>query len=50
MQDAMDNQNNIANQELHLYIWNRKKENFFVRDIKVFKRFGNPQRYSLLYK
>jgi len=42
----LDN-NNISDQLLRFYIWNRDNQQFKIQYIKVFLRPGNPGRYIL---
>jgi len=50
LQIAMKNENKIEDQLLKFYIWNKGHNQFLIRDIRVFLRPGNPERYSLLVK
>ncbi len=50
LQIAMKNKNKIEDQLLKFYIWNKEHNQFLIRDIRVFLRPGNPERYSLLVK
>lgn len=47
IQKAMSDKNNIDKELLRFYIWNRGQQQFFIKQIKVFLRNGNPLRYSL---
>ncbi len=47
IQKAMKDQNQVGDQMLRIYIWNRDKKEFQIKKISVYLRPGNPERYSL---
>lgn len=50
IQTGLNNRNQIEDQMLRFYIWNKSNDKFFVRKINVYLRPGNPDRYTLLTK
>ncbi len=49
LQDMMRNKMNINNTVFDFFIWNPHKNDFFISNIKINMRQGNPYRYSLFY-
>jgi hypothetical protein len=47
IQKAMSDKNNIDDQIVRFYVWNRGKQQFVIRYIKILLRPGNPSRYRL---
>jgi len=47
IQKAMMDKNNISDQLLRFYIWNRDNQQFTIKKIEIYLRPGNPGRYRL---
>jgi hypothetical protein len=47
IQKAMSDKNEINDQILRFYIWNRDKQQFIIKSINIYLRPGNPGRYRL---
>jgi hypothetical protein len=51
LQQTLNNKSkNFADYQFTTYIWNRGHNHFLVKDMKIYLRPGNPDRYSLLLK
>ena len=46
-QKAFNNKDNVDDQIVRFYIWNREHKQFHIKNIKMYLRPGNPQRYEI---